>query len=406
MKSRLCLLFLFIPYISVAQIIVTGRVMHKKMPLEGAAVYFNNTMVGTTTDQEGVFSFSVKEGNYELIVSYLGFKTINYSLTTSNYKEPLFFSLFEEESQLDEIVIKKIRYDDEWKYNFYRFRKDFIGTTKLSKGCKILNPKVLYFETNANNTVINAFARKPLKLKHTSLGYTITFDLIGFTIHRNMVSYRGYSRYEELVGSKKKEKRWKKNRLKAYKGSPKHFFKSVADNNLKKQGFKVDQFRRVENRERPSEFEIKEAKNILRTHRNAIDFSKKITKPKNVLDSALFILRKRKLPKFKDYFYKSNFTESDLLKIKNDSTYLSFDNNLSIVYKKERAERGYVKKKRSSFVRASSFFPQTSYLFPLKKPIHLNKKGNLTNPLSVYYVGYWSYEKFADTLPLDYTPTK
>ena len=48
--------------------------------------------------------------------------------------------------------------------------------------------------------------------------------------------------------------------------------------------------------------------------------------------------------------------------------------------------------------------PQTSSVIPLKSPSILDKNGILINPLSVFYEGYWSYEKFADSLPLDYVP--
>ena len=46
--------------------------------------------------------------------------------------------------------------------------------------------------------------------------------------------------------------------------------------------------------------------------------------------------------------------------------------------------------------------PQTSSIIPLKSPSILDKNGILINSLILFYEGYWSNEKFADSLPLGY----
>jgi hypothetical protein len=176
------------------------------------ALSFNNTMLGTTTNSNGKFSIPTKKGQYELIVSYLGYKKIIYVLNTSTYKKPLVFALEEESNTLDEVIIKKTAYDDEWKYNLSQFKEEFIGTTSFLKDCKILNPAVLHFNYNAKNNKLEAIARKPLKIRHQSLGYEIIYKLEEFTIHKNRVIYLGYSRYKILKGSKRKQRKWKKNR--------------------------------------------------------------------------------------------------------------------------------------------------------------------------------------------------
>jgi len=74
-------------------------------------VYLNNSMLGTTTNASGTFSFPVKEGQYNLIISYLGYKKIIYPLNTSTYSKPLVFTLVEEENVLDKIFFNKVVYD-------------------------------------------------------------------------------------------------------------------------------------------------------------------------------------------------------------------------------------------------------------------------------------------------------
>ena len=402
MKSSFFYILLFNSFFSVAQITISGTIYERNNTLEGAAVYLNNTMLGTTTNSNGTFSIKVKEGQYDLVISYLGYKKIIYPLNTATYKRAIVFVLEEDSNTLDEIIIKKTVCDDEWRYNLSLFKKEFIGITNLSKDCEILNPTVLHFNFEAKNDKLSAIAKAPLKIKHKGLGYQIIYELEEFTIHKNKVIYLGYSRYKKLKGSKRKQRKWQANREKAYQGSSLHFYQSLLKNTSYQDGFIIHQFKRIANPERPSEKEIKKASEIVTLNNTFINFSSKITKPKTQLDSALLILKKIKLPKFRDYLYKSKVPVNDIIRIKNGVSFLDFENNISVVYTRELEEKGYIL--RNMFRKTRIPLPQTSSVIPLKSPSILDKNGILINPLSVFYEGYWSYEKFADSLPLDYVP--
>ncbi len=402
MKIRFLFLCLFASTYIFAQLEIKGTVYNEKGPLEGAAVYLNNTMLGTTTNKNGTFSLPVKEGVYDLIISFLGYKTINYQLNTALYKQPLTFALEEDNEMLDEIVIEKTVYDDAWRYNLQAFKNEFLGTTEFAKHCEILNEEVLSFDFNAKENILIAYARKPLEIKHKKLGYLIKFDLESFERNKNRVTYLGYTRYAQLKGGKRKQNRWKKNRLKAYHGSPVHFYKSLIANRLEKDGFIVNQFQRKANPNRPSDEEIKKARQLLRLNGGirVIDLSNK--KPENytAIDSAWAIANKTRLPKYKDYLYKSKLKENEILSKDGLGYKFIFSYNLSVVYTREKEELEYVK--RTPFSRAREPMAQTSSIIPLKTNIKIDFKGNLINPLAVFYEGYWSYEKFAHSLPLDY----
>tara|TARA_B110000285_G_scaffold106053_1_gene120695 strand:- start:351 stop:1574 length:1224 start_codon:yes stop_codon:yes gene_type:complete len=402
MKSSFFYILLFSSFFSVAQITISGTIYERNNTLEGAAVYLNNTMLGTTTNSNGTFSIKVKEGQYDLVISCLGYKKIIYPLNTATYKRAIVFVLEEDSNTLDEIIIKKTVYDDEWRYNLSLFKKEFIGITNLSKDCEILNPTVLHFNFEAKNDKLSAIAKAPLKIKHKGLGYQIIYELEEFTIHKNKVIYLGYSRYKKLKGSKRKQRKWQANREKAYQGSSLHFYQSLLKNTSYQDGFIIHQFKRIANPERPSKKEIKKASEIVTLNNTFINFSSKITKPKTQLDSALLILKKIKLPKFRDYLYKSKVPVNDIIRIKNGVSFLDFENNISVVYTRELEEKGYIL--RNMFRKTRTPLPQTSSVIPLKSPSILDKNGILINPLSVFYEGYWSYEKFADSLPLDYVP--
>ena len=388
---------------SFSQILIKGTVFQQNGPLENVAVYLNNTMLGTTTDENGEFSIPVKSGQYDLIVSYLGFKKINYSLNTATYSKPLVFALEEDDEMLNEIIIKKTVYDEEWKHNLAVFKTEFLGKTLLAKDCEILNPEALYFEYNSKSQILTAFARKPIQLKHKGLGYSIIYELEHFKRTNEYVTYLGYSRYKELKGGKRKQKRWQKNRLKAYNGSPIHFFKSLLKDEFTAEGFIVNQFKRVPNPERPTALEIKAARELIKLNRN-IKFviPSKDVKPTTALDSAWITVSKAKLPKSTDYLYKSQLQKDDIITTINGAFKLSFENNISIVYKNELEEMGYITRNIFSKKREPTF--QTSSLIPMEKNIYVDKTGVLVNPLAVFHEGYWSYEKYANSLPLDYNP--
>ncbi len=209
---------------SFAQTVISGKIISEKnIPLEGASVYFNNTTIGTITNKEGHFRFKIKDGNYILVVSYLGFKTHQLSIDTSKKQKEITIKLQEDNNVLDEILIKKTVYDDDWKYNLNRFKQTLLGRSKLSQECKILNEKDLHFEFNYKTNTLTAIAKKPLKIKHSGLGYLITYDLVDYTLQKNQLFFSGYARYENLRKSVKKK--WKRNREEAFNGSQMHFFR-------------------------------------------------------------------------------------------------------------------------------------------------------------------------------------
>lgn len=384
----------------IAQIDINGKVFYNNKPVENVTVFLNNTTSGTTSDKNGEFNLDVQEGFHELIVSHVGFNTTRYSFNTANYNKPLLFSLVERAYVLNEVEVGETKYNADWRYNLSVFKREFIGTTEFSKHCKILNPKVLYFDFDAQENILTAYAAVPLHIRNEALGYDIFFNLEEFIIEKNKSTYLGYSQFRNLQGEKNKQKKWHENRIIAYNGSTVHFYKSVLSNRTREEGFIINQFLRKENEKRPSQQEIVKAEKLLASSKVEMDFTKTTNNPKSELDSALVVIRKIGLPKHIDYLHKTDIPASDIISIKGNITYLEFNDNLSIVYSKENEEKGY----SDSYQRKGS--PQTSAIIPLTRSSIINQRGILENPLNVIYEGYWSYEKLAHFLPLDYESTK
>lgn len=109
MKTRLCNLFtvLAIFYMSFGYSQnqkITGVVTSASdgVPLIGVNVIIKGTQTGTTTDFDGKFTLNNVPSNGYLVVSYLGFKTVEIAVDN---KSSLSISMEEDASQLSEVVI-------------------------------------------------------------------------------------------------------------------------------------------------------------------------------------------------------------------------------------------------------------------------------------------------------------
>lgn len=90
-----------------AQTIFSGRVTDAaSSPLPAANVYLKDTYDGASTDNEGKFSFSTSEkGEGTLIVSYVGYKTIERKVDLNGKEQKLDIQLEQNSSQLKTVVI-------------------------------------------------------------------------------------------------------------------------------------------------------------------------------------------------------------------------------------------------------------------------------------------------------------
>lgn len=402
MNKSLIFIFSFLCTHLSAQIDIKGQILFNNKPVENVTIFLNNTSKGTISNKNGEFNLDIKKGFYQLIISHIGYRTIKYELNTSDYTKPLVFSLSEEEFVLDEVVVSETKNYDTWQSNFSVFLREFIGTSKFSKYCTIINRKVLTLDFDGQNNILTAEASELLHIRNEVLGYDIYYDLEHFSVHKKITKYSGYFYFKELDGRKNKQKKWRKNRLKAYRGSPIHFYKSILNNTTKNEGFVINQFARKVNKERPNQEEIANARKLLTSSNVAINFSKDIETPRNAIDSALMVIKKIKLPKYIDYLYRSDIPSSDIISVKDNSVFLEFKDNLSIVYSKEKEEEAYIL--RNVFSKPRKALAQTSNIIPVAEPSIIYPTGILANPLIVIYEGYWSFEKFAHSLPLDYEP--
>ncbi|MGG8495436.1 carboxypeptidase-like regulatory domain-containing protein [Tenacibaculum sp. TC6] len=400
-KGLIFFLLIFLQGLLYAQIVITGKVTtSQNEPLEGASVYLNNTTIGTITNAEGEFSLPVKKGNYDLIVSFIGFNSFQTTINDKNQKINFHIQLTPDTTLLNEVEIKETVYDKDWKYNLQRFKQALLGRSKVADNCVITNEKDLHFDYNASTNTLTALAKKPLVIKNKELGYLITYDLVNFTLTSQHLVFSGYAQYKNL--RKSVSKKWEKNRRIAYNGSRMNFLRCLLNQNLKDEGFFVNQFKRLENPNRPSEEKIKLAQELVKLHGN-INFSQEITIPKTPLDSALVVLKNARLPKYQDFLYKTDVPYSEMITA-TTTPLLSFENFLSITYTKEIEEDNFLKGRFGQRKKQSGV--QTSSIVLLDGPVEIYTTGIVSNPTSVFNEGYWAFKALANMLPLDYSPLK
>ena len=254
MTSKISVFIFLCPLFCFSQIL-TGRVVDKvtQQPIETVAVYFNNTTIGATTNGNGEFAISYSDAvQSSLVFSYLGYEKV--LISDFRNQNNIIVELVEAENILDEVHLE---YDDGLtrRQKLRLFRKEFLGTSKFGKSCKILNEDDLILKYDKRTKALYASSNVALKIENKALQYDISYDLIDFEVnfrYANLntreftvksVLYLGTSFYTDL-NAEKKEKIIN-NREHTYKGSIQHFMRSLYNKNLKDEGYWIfhDKFR-------------------------------------------------------------------------------------------------------------------------------------------------------------------
>ncbi|WP_111684744.1 carboxypeptidase-like regulatory domain-containing protein [Winogradskyella tangerina] len=239
-------IFLLCPVFCFAQTI-TGTVIdaNTNKPLETVSVYFDNTTVGTTTNENGEFSIEITDAiQSSLVISYLGYEKV----IINNYRDQsvLKIALKPSSVALDEV---NLDYDDGLtrKQKLKLFKKEFLGSSNFARSCKILNEDDLILRYDKDDWTLSASSIAPIRIENKALQYEIEYDLIDFevsykyvnlasnTFNKNSVTYYGTTFYKDMEKATKKST--VKNRERAYKGSIQHFMRALFNENLRDEGY-------------------------------------------------------------------------------------------------------------------------------------------------------------------------
>ncbi|MDZ7359641.1 MAG: carboxypeptidase-like regulatory domain-containing protein [candidate division KSB1 bacterium] len=327
-------------------------------PLPSANVFLANTMKGGVTDSAGRFVIpNVPAGTFDLVVSRLGYEVVKREIQVAGELEitPAFklrpLVLTGEDVEVTAPAPKK------WKAQLERFTELLLSTTSNAKKTKILNPEVLDF--SEENDGLMATASAPLLIENRALGYELNLVLVEFVASSQKLAYKGSIKFDELSPSSGKEAdEWRKNRLRTYQGSLRHFLAALSDTTigpvmrLKQEGFEIFTFKFLWERE-----------------------TQRLADPLSM--DRLF----RRHPKTREM-------------------YLHFHDYLGVRYIHEREERPFLY--YHHLTRDAGV--QESWISLEGREVKIDQQGRYANDLAIAKFGYWAWERLADMLPYEYSP--
>lgn len=396
-------LFICFPILSFCQRNIEGRVIsgEDKKPLSFANVFISNSTKGQQADDKGRFKLTnVPAGVLDLVVSFIGYETISIKIKADTLRKPLLIMLSPDAIALQGVTVKRLRNGFEKYYPL--FRDNFLGVTNFSKDCVLKNPKALWFSLSDDESELTINADEPLEIENKALGYTIKYDLEEFkySFSQSYVTYYGFPFFQEMTTkNEKRQQKWHENREKAYFGSPQHFLKSTINHDWANAGYRVYTMIREEKRFFlvPLFPEIKDSLGNIIQH---------AAKAKKEIDSTDIILSKNiwlhKVPNPKrspyvQYLHKLPLDENCVFEVKDQLSYLNFENYLYVFYEREFEEPQFADLGKKDT-------PQISILTLLEPKTLIESTGHLLSPLAVLFEGHWGYEKMGEFLPIDYEP--
>ncbi|WP_047548405.1 carboxypeptidase-like regulatory domain-containing protein [Psychroserpens sp. Hel_I_66] len=373
LKTNILKFLLFLCAINVNAQSISGIVLDAKSnePIESASVFFDNTTIGTSTDNKGSFEISVEPGiNSPLIISFLGYEKI----AIDNYSANKFYKilLVEEQNSLDEVYLTYFDgMSKETKMN--HFRDHFLGISANGKSCTISNEKDLILRFNKKTKQLIASSKRPVRIKNENLQYEIEFDIKDFIIDYSYVDleketfrvrsvvYTGTSFFKPLED---KNHDAEKKRDSTYKGSILHFMRALSKENLEAEGYQVFS----------QGFVVDPTKYInVRAIKTSDSVKVKLRLPLSIL-------------------YNTDY----------QSTLVSRSENQA---KKPVLKKENLKPKIGDTIHISSLNnspKKTSNLPYFNTEIIIDGFGNYSPVGAFYFMGFMSKQRVGDTLPLDY----
>lgn len=399
MKKIFILLIAILPFAAFAQITIKGRILNQAdtKPLANASVFLSNATNGNKTDADGYFVLqNVKPGKYNMVVSCIGFDKYDQdiSIDNSNMVIPAIL-LFPKRTALKQVTITA-KQDLDWLHNYELFKDEFLGTSALSKQCKILNPERLDLTYDKKAGILSASTDDFLIIQNNALGYTIQYLLANFTLNNagqftKSFSYYGSVLFEEMDGSPSQKKKWRAKRQEVYEGSLMHFMQAALRNRIDDEGFRV--LRLPINTNRPNE-------DLIQANIRAFTILKKDNK--RFRDSLAYWQKKYNLPKFEKKLLPFPLTANELISRtdKKDIYAMgcSFD-ALYITYDKYH----HFNKPFPDTLTSLKNINNSAILFN-DPTILFDSNGVVLQPNNITLDGVWARGRMAWLLPLDYEP--
>jgi hypothetical protein len=222
--------------------IIRGTILDRqsKERISFAYVYINGTFIGTNSDKNGDFTLDIsKYASMPLTISALGY--FSNTLIIVSPTKPLVIYMEPKVFELNEVVINSKTHGRERIRNLRIFKDSFLGTTRNSHDCEILNEKDIMFKTD--HDTLKAYSLSPILINNKALGYKVTYFLDEFSFYRKSESFFfvGSIMFNEDLGKSQTENMsLQVRRQQAYLGSRMHFFRLLWNNALDSTNFAIE----------------------------------------------------------------------------------------------------------------------------------------------------------------------
>lgn len=202
-------------------------------------IFKNDSVLVGTSNPQGKFSIHLlPQQEINFTFSHVGYEPVSRTINPTTQQEYAIW-LIPKIEELKGVTIS-INRDKRWKKLFNKFKEDFLGTSSNASQCKILNPWVVEFIKTSQGIKLKKKTEDTLEIENYALGYKLMFLLNKFVLEHDDVYYKGQCWFSDLSPkNKKQQRRWNRNRRRAYKGSFHHFLAAMAHNRVTKEGFEV-----------------------------------------------------------------------------------------------------------------------------------------------------------------------
>ena len=399
-----------------SQVSIHGKIINSQdgKPLPYVSVYLNSTSLGSSTDEQGLFTINnIPPVKFRLVASCIGFETFIRLIDPKQINGMMTISLKPKAEELKGFEVTLPEPDGWAKWGKF-FTDIFIGTTFNSRNCQIDNPEVLKFRLIDGNLMVNA--NKPILIHNGALGYDIQYKMEEFEydFSAKIVSYNGYAFFKDLsITNPKKAKLWKENRLKTYKGSLLHFMRTFFINKLDSAGFEMRSLATISNPKKDR------AKMLFSLHRDSL-----------IIDTVVILIKDTTRPNGKPgdvrrvvqsndstAYYKYMLLQSDSVishqiviadsigsEVDNSTAALYFPDSLEVSYKLSGIPRAYKNLSKSN---KKETYPVSQFVFVSRKPVYVLSNGYYYGPNDLKITGFWAWtENMSGLLPFDYSPVE
>jgi hypothetical protein len=181
---------------------IRGRVLDDStgVPLPLANVFVSNSTIGTAANEEGKFELKgVPFGTQQIVASIVGYIPASYTAQMNDTVVRVV--QFRLKARAVQMAGVDIEEKDpvEWRKHLQKFIDVFFGSTPNAARCRILNPQVLDFAYDPDADRLVATARGSLDIENLALGYRFQCDIVLFTNSPQTFQYIGFTGFRPLV---------------------------------------------------------------------------------------------------------------------------------------------------------------------------------------------------------------